>query len=209
MSYDDDDDDGWADREFVEEEEMSQITEWLKEGFDDFPGGPFVAPCKWYVFGTFDGDIKWNNSELTINFKRYYPLAHKDESDAIKNKYGELPVFDKLSCHITPFTENCGAKSLSHITGGRTPEDRIKFLELVESFMFHKMNCGILVGSDYKELATGYSGRTGRTIKEAGKDYVILDSVWNPNYTWKDGKDHNIFLFYKYLRPDVYTDYWG
>lgn len=140
-------------------------------------------------------DIKWNNMSGVLTFKVL-------DGDRV------IPV---AGCQIDCFTGNCGAKAIDHLyillTGQLKPNDMIykKILKVIESFLWHKANCGILVGSDTHRK--DWSGTTLKLIQNYGEAYKVVPPVWNPNYTWS--KQHTISLFYKDLNGEKYVDYWS
>lgn len=140
-------------------------------------------------------DIKWNDMAGTL--------------------CGSVRVDDKeicqlFSCNIVHFTGNCGIKSIDHLTITVPPlsdtltAERKEFLKILESFVYHKTNCGYLIGSD--TCTTQYKGRTLMNILAYGENYHVSDAVWNPNYTWS--KDHKVAFFWKDLNKDKHVDYW-
>lgn len=167
------------------------ILEFFKPAFPD------EVSCKVIVDGaTNQSDIKWNN------------LSGRFRLAVVRPDAGE--VASLIGCQIDCFTGNCGIKAIDHLHLFRhpsVPDTKEKYKELikiVESFAYHKTNCGILIGSDTN---TNYRGTTLTNIMEYGDGYVVTEPVWNPNYTW--AKTHRISLFHKDLNAAEHTQYWG
>lgn len=167
------------------------IAKWLKVPEDKFT---IKVVLKAEVKGS---DIKWNDMAGTL--------------------WGSVRVDDKeiiqlFSCNIVHFTGNCGIKSFDHLYFLTIPtqvKDQFvnQFKELfkvIESFVYHKTNCGYFIGSD---TCTGaYKGRTLMNVLAYGENYHVSDAVWNPNYTW--AKDHKVAFYWKDLTQDKHVDYW-
>ncbi len=211
-SYEDEDDYPYEDED--EEIELPSTNEFRIENLPDFPGGERCAPVLCVVSGDLSGDIKWNNANAIMKISVPPTIDKKAMFDANTARYG-TPYYERhLSVEIKPFTSNCGAKAISHIgimTHQIYDEQNKQFLKYIESFLYHKCNCGILVGSDCIDFGSEppYGGMTGNFIKVFGQGYVISEPVWNPNYTWGGAQNHKIFLFHKYLVVNELPDYWG
>lgn len=141
-------------------------------------------------------DIKWNDFAGTIK--------------GIVQGASDETVCHLFSCNMVHFTGNCGVKSIDHLQlgsfpGGSTCKEAFpSLLKIVESFAYHKCNCGYLIGSDTD--TKGYMGGTLTNIRVYGVDYVTSPKTWNPNYTWS--KDHTISLFWKDLNACTHQNYW-
>lgn len=104
------------------------------------------------------------------------------------------------SCHLVRFTGNCGAKSLAHLSiSAPTKEAKKALLAIIESFAFHKTNCGIIVGSDTTYPGKGY---TLQLVEAVGENYHVLDSVKNPNW------NHKTALFWTDITKRKHTNHW-
>ena len=166
----------------------------------EWPGGPRIAPVRFYVDGVLDGDIKWNNIDALIKIEIPYSV-----NSLLKFPSSTASKIDHyFSCKIRPFTHNCGAKTIEDVDTPGTREEKELFLTYVESFLWHQCNVGILLGSDCVD--EGGLGVTAKNVLKFGKGYTQLPEVWNPNYTWNE--NHKIFLFYKNLGDYVHVDYW-
>lgn len=117
-----------------------------------------------------------------------------------------------FSCNLVHFTGNCGIKAMDHLSFFQLPatkdkhkDDYSKMLSIIESFAWHKTNCGFLIGSD--TCAKGYKGATLMNIEQYGTNYHVSKPTWNPNYTWS--KDHKVVYFDKDLNSVKHVDYWG
>lgn len=129
-------------------------------------------------------DIKWNNSMGKITM----------HATGVKG-----PLL--ASCHIGQFTGNCGAKYIAHLNlNGPTVETKRLLMALIESWAYHKTNCGIIVGSD---TTHPYKGQTVKNIEEVGMDYVCLPDVPNPNW------NHKTALFWKDITKSTHTNHWA
>lgn len=153
---------------------------------------PVVPGYHMHISGSVHGsDIRWNN------FK------------------GELEIIDtQNNCKVVwtaidPFTNNCGAKAMAHISAAGmglfnpTPNASAHFpkcLELIESFLYHVTNASYVVGSDW------HGGNTRKFLDHYGHHYVWSPFVWNPNYTWDI--THTISIFYKRLPSGVHPALW-
>jgi hypothetical protein len=181
----------------------SKFDEFL-EAFKEFLGPLNGLKVKVFVDGNPNGsDIKWNN------FSGQFRLS-------VVDKEGKERV-SLLSTQIDCFTGNCGVKSIDHLhlqakanthkgwdSEYKTAASRM--LEVLESFLYHKTNCGLLVGSD-TYVGPTYRGRTIMAVEEYGSGYKIGEPTWNPNYTW-DTK-HRIALFQKDLNGTKHHDFWS
>lgn len=133
-------------------------------------------------------DIKWNNMSgiLQLNLTDgniKYTIAHVG-----------------IDC----FTGNCGVKAIDHLSFYPNHDNlKSNILSIFESFLYHKTNCGILIGSDTVEP---HPGGTIKAIKSFGKNYEFSKPTWNPNYTWS--KQHRIAFFSKDLNKEEYFNYW-
>lgn len=126
-------------------------------------------------------DIRWNDMAGTIRF-----LAGAQQVG---------------SCHLGHFTGNCGAKYIAHLQlNVPTPTAKKELLALIESFAYHKTNCGIIVGSD---TMFPYKGQTIKNIEEAGEAYEVLPQIPNPNW------HHKTSLFWKDITKQTHTDHWA
>lgn len=140
------------------------------------PASAIIPELTFIVEAAIKGsDIKWNDMEGVIRIV--------DKSN-----------FSYASCHLGHFTGNCGAKYIAHLYLIKS-----HLLSLIESFAFHKTNCGLLIGSDTTEP---YTGNTLSLLKTHGKNYQVLPSVKNPNW------NHHTALFWKDLNKETYIDYW-
>jgi hypothetical protein len=145
-----------------------------------------------------NSDIKLNNFAGTFTIQAYL----KDQIRATL-----------CSAGITCFTGNCGVKSVDHlylygtnqISADVLTAVRKELVKIVESLAFHKMNCGLLIGSDTN--CQSYRGETLRNIMQFGEGYVIDDPVWNPNYSHQ--RSHTISLFRKDLTHIEHVNYWN
>ena len=144
------------------------------------------------AIGEFSGDIKWNDSALKLIWKiptQYFNVSKSYMREGIIT-----------SVELMRFTGNCGFKAMSHlfvIDSFRKYTGEI--LNFIESFAYHRLNCGMLIGSDT------VGGDTYSNIKKYGEGYKFSESTWNPNYTW--GPTHKVLLYYKDLNektPDPY-----
>ncbi len=192
-----------------EEDDVAHLAPtnlFVKDGLI-FPGEEQCIPSRFEVKGDLTGDIDWNNISATITWRIGYPISQSANHEQYIRRYPRgFPAYQKWSCKITPFTNNCGAKALSHLSiGNGTPEQRKTFLTLIESFLSWCCNCSILVGSDFVDSGD-YMGSTGQVIKELGEDYTFTSPIWNPNYL--HNPNHKIFLFYKYLNRDKLVNHW-
>lgn len=105
------------------------------------------------------------------------------------------------SCHLVRFTGNCGAKSIAHLSiSAPNKKAQKQLLRIIESFAYHKTNCGILVGSD---TTYPYKGNTLKTVESVGENYHVLDSVPNPNW------NHKTALFWTDLTQRKHVDHWA
>ncbi len=110
------------------------------------------------VSGEFGGDIKWNDCALELSWsipKNQFNVPKSWDRDGILAKV-----------QLVRFTGNCGVKALSHLTiNPELIKNTTEILEFIESFAYHRLNCGILIGSDTTEGST-YSmiKNTGNTI---------------------------------------------
>lgn len=182
----------------------------LHEVFENERFNEFLEPFKEYL-GTLDGmkvkvfidgnpngsDIKWNN------FSGKFKLS-------VVNKDGR-EVVPLISCQIDCFTGNCGVKSIDHLhlqwkNDKKYAEVARQLIEVLESFLYHKTNCGLLIGSD-TYVSKALRGQTITAVEEYGKDYKIGERTWNPNYTWD--KDHRIALFQKDLNGTKHHNFWS
>ena len=186
------------DENYYEEEEDLSDIDWRTEKhninvytFHGLPRPTGYDRTVWTAKGTFVGDIKWNASNLQIDWALYQSTA----------------VY-YLSVKLEPFTKNCGIKAISYLSNNAfLSDDLVKtFIKYVENFAYNCCNAGIIVGSDAEE--NGYKGNTGRLIRAHGTDYVFTDLIWNPNYTWEP--NHKVFLFHKDLSKigSTYEDFW-
>lgn len=139
---------------------------------EDFKGKVFAR-----LEGSAEGsDINWNN------FQGHFKIS--DDHETI------------FSARIRPFTENCGAKSISHLYYLRGENGHFdKYLDILEYVLYDRCNAGLIVGSDF------IFGRTYNYIKKFGRGYVFSDHICNPTYG-KPKNSHMIGLFYK-LQQDV------
>lgn len=135
-------------------------------------------------------DIKWNDMAGTLTMQIF---------DANQKMVGDL-----MNCQLVHFTGNCGVKAASHIflQAGGSVETYKALLAIIESFAYHRTNCGILMGSDTEQ------GRTLGIVQKYGSKYQFTEKTWNPNYTWSGAKDHKIVAFWKMLNEEKHTDYW-
>jgi len=141
-----------------------------------------------------NSDIKWNAWSGRL---------------AIQLSNGDQKIADVFNCEINPFTGNCGIKAISHVyfaaDQAMSAKDRkswrARVLTMVEGFLYHVCNCGLVIGSDNN---AGGSWSTGGTVKEFGVDYTFSNWVWNPNYTWSKG--HKVQVFSKELVGRNYPD---
>jgi hypothetical protein len=167
------------------------------------PNGKFTAEA--IAYGSKGrSDIKWNDYAGTFK---------------VQIKDGDVVLGSIISCNLIHFTGNCGVKAISHIglapnwAGDPKAVGQLKdhpqaaaikeLLKVVESFAYHKLNCGWLLGSD---TWSSYKGRTLAIVTELGENYHVSDKTWNPNYTWS--KDHSIAFFNKDLNKAKHVDYW-
>lgn len=190
------------------EEEEEEMNQYEKLGLE-WPGGPFMAPVKWRVEGILTGDVKWNNINAKIQMYIPYPESERASLEEHIQRYGRnANLYKKIfSVNVRPFTHNCGIKTIEDLALKGSIQKCKLFITYLESFLWHKCNCGIIIGSDYIDKQE--EGDTGRIIKRYGIGYIIEEPTWNPNYTWLGGKTHNIFLFHKQLGANVPVDYWG
>lgn len=136
-------------------------------------------------------DIKWNNMSGILQFNLTdgnvkYTIAHMG-----------------IDC----FTGNCGVKAIDHLNfypGHNDVKERI--VKIFESFLYHRTNCGYVIGSDTIEP---HPGETIKSIKSYGKNYEFSKPTWNPNYIWSGGKGHKIALFSKDLNKEEHFNYWS
>ena len=140
-------------------------------------GGPQV-----HIDGDVSGsDIKWNNfaGKLLVINPRFS---------------GDIYDYRHPCIRISPFTGNCGCKALHHPSGRWTEEQ----IYLVESLLVHKMNCSLIVGSDW---VLGSMANIART-----NGFTFTPTVHNPNY---HGSEHLIQAFWKILDVSKYkNDVW-
>lgn len=163
----------------------NEHTDKFFEGFKEkFPNNSDLIIDISVNIGT--SDIKWNDMSGKI-------------SGHICNNQG-AKINSLFSFQLVNFTGNCGAKAISHLSICPLVDQKI-VMTFIESFAYHRTNCGILLGSD-----TNPGGHTYRTIKEHGTGYTIGDPIWNPNYTWN--KKHKVSFFWKDLTKEKYFDYW-
>lgn len=130
-------------------------------------------------------DIRWNNSMGKIKI-----VATDDKTNRIL-----------ASCHIGQFTGNCGAKYIAHLhLSAPEPKARKALLQIIESWAYHKTNCGFIVGSD-----TTYpgEGQTIKHIKQDGEKYQVLPEVPNPNW------NHKTSLFWKDITKQQHVNHWA
>lgn len=209
MSWDDEAEFEMEDEYYDEEEEPEDVDEYGKLNLP-WPGGPFVQPVRWYVEGILTGDIKWNNIDAQICLHIPYPETEKDKVQQIRDMYGDDANVTKRTffVRVRPFTHNCGVKAIEDLSVSGSNEECKLFLTYLESFLWHKCNVGIIIGSDYVDGED--QGLTGRNIKTYGEGYTIEEPTWNPNYKWTNGRNHKIFLFHKQLtEANVPVNYWS
>mgnify|MGYP001610293494 FL=1 len=200
----------WDDYDEEEDsEEHRDVSQYEKLGLE-WPGGPYVQPTRWYVDGFLGGDIKWNSIDAKIYMQIPYTEARRAEFEAHRKLYrtGIHPYVNTFQAYVRPFTHNCGAKTIGDLSMVGTSEECKLFMTYLESFLWHKCNCGLIVGSDYVDgTDVGY---TGYCVKTYGTGYTVEEPTWNPNYTWKNGRDHKIFLFHKQLtEANAPVNYWS
>lgn len=148
-------------------------------------------------------DGNTNGSDIKINnFSGRVRLA------VLRNGQEHASLF---GCQVDCFTGNCGVKAIDHLWF-QSPikvTDRVErnkeMLKILESFLYHRCNAGLVVGSDTS--TTDYTGPTLANVTELGTGYQVGERIWNPNYTWR--KDHTISLFYKDLTVGSHDNYWG
>ena len=202
----------WDDYDEGEDSEQNrdEMRQYDKLGLD-WPGGPFVSPTRWLVDGFLGGDIKWNSIDAKIYMQIPYLESKRDEFEMYQKRYGPgaQQWTNTFKAVVRPFTHNCGAKTIEDLSMSGTPEECKLFFTYLESFLWHKCNCGLIVGSDYIDGPD--TGQTGYCIKTYGIGYTFEEPMWNPNYTWRpDGRNHKIFLFHKQLTEEnAPVDYWG
>jgi hypothetical protein len=139
-------------------------------------------------------DIKWNDFAGTL----------KANVCRVDNGEPTLPIFNAQLVH---FTGNCGIKALSHLRfvfPNTSDTFKKQCISLIESFAYHRTNCGMLVGSDTNTV--GHKGATLDLVSRFGEGYVVVPPTWNPNYTW--AKHHCISLFWKDLNTCTHEDGW-
>ena len=196
-----DDDYPYEDDEYEEED----VTDsYIKKDLP-IPGEEFCESPIFEVIGSLTGDIKWNNMDAQIKWKIPYFKHEKNKHDNYVERSGGCVYYPfNYNVKITSFTSNCGAKAISSLGG---PTEYMKlFINYLESFLYYKCNCGVIVGSDFF-VSNEYHGGTGSNITKFGTGYTKTDLVWNPNYTTPNSNKHNIFLFYKYLNKDELVNY--
>ena len=120
-------------------------------------------------------DINWNN------FHGRFFVGWGIDQDRIYNYY--------FSAKIMPFTKNCGAKALSHVTVWKEHYGSV-LLKMCEYAMYDRCNAGMIVGSDH------VGNSTYNYIKKYGQNYLFSEKICNPTYG-KPKNQHMITLFYK------------
>lgn len=174
------------------------IMAWKKAS----PEVSLVIKVKAYVGAS---DIKWNDFAGSLR-------------GVVVDTAG-VELCNLFSCQLVHFTGNCGIKAIDHLEIGRIPgmttaakealSDACRaILTTIESFAYHKTNCGVLTGSDTncRGSVHGFKGNTIVNIEKFGSGYIVTDPTWNPNYTWSKG--HQISLFWKDLNASSHQDYW-
>jgi hypothetical protein len=137
-------------------------------------GGPFEPGSLAIIIrGTNQhSDIKWNHFQGSFKIQ-----------DPKNKKY-------KFSCVIDSITDNCGAKTIYHVRMLDPKDAHLKFYwQMLESFLWTKCNCSLLVGSDSE-----YGGSKA-IFDQVGFKYS--DPIGNPNYGGR-GESHKIVLAHKF-----------
>lgn len=140
-----------------------------------------------------NSDIKWN--DMSGEFK----IIVYDKTGA------EFKIL--CGCKISSFTKNCGIKAIDHLyINSNNIDIAVYLLKILESFLFHRTNCGLVVGSDVNMTPSRYGGSLYNVITY-GNGYIVTPPVWNPNYTWSH--KHTISLFHKDLTVVEHQDFWN
>lgn len=167
--------------DFTEEYTHAAFDELILEGIQ--------VTTKLIVRGAHNySDIKRNNMSGTLILEHF---------DNRQRALGNL-----FAVQIDGFTGNCGIKAIDHLYI-RSPKIAKQALKIIESFLYHRTNCGLVIGSD---TIQPHIGETLSFIRNYGENYEISKPVWNPNYTW--AHNHRIALFQKDLTKTEHVSYW-
>lgn len=162
--------------------------------------------------------IKTACNRYHINLSGYQVKADGEITGSIKWNHLNCRLYMELLLNGSRWTEgwmvdikdpwrNCGSKTISCLSLGHyytSPEIKKEILQGIESFLWHKTNCSIIIGSDQPH------GGTAHQVREYGEGYVFSEPVWNPNYVGQP--NHTICIFHKNLDANygaTLPNYWG
>jgi hypothetical protein len=186
---------------FIQPDEFDVHLQFQHEKFDEILKS--IKPTFKNIKGDLSLEIKLdgchNRSDIKLN-----NFAGTFVINILKDGKYYCPI---LSSNISSFTGNCGVKSIDHLyLCDQVDNKKLKteLLQILESLVFHRMNCGLLIGSDTN--CDSHRGTTLRNIQLYGEGYEVDRPIWNPNYDWD--KTHKISLFRKDLTGFDHTNYW-
>ena len=144
-----------------------------------------------------NSDIKWN----AMTGEMFFDIPKEAQAKGFQSLF---------KAHIQPVTGNCGVKAISHLwlykDFTKTKDEHLKekatlALNIIEDFLYHNTNCGLVLASDT------IGGGTHQIIQAGEKGWNETEHVWNPNYTWS--KDHKVSMMWKVLNKEELPNYFG